>query len=233
MAAGRLDDAERLVADCLALARRIGAFVDPTAFFGGAGNVVLIERGRWERGVALLESLLEQKPGMTAHRAALAMFQARLGHTDEARRQLQRFTDDDFATLPGAVLSGAGMVMLADTATWLRDTGAAARIRELLEPVSGRTAWNAFTALWPNDIALAQLSVVLGDHAAAHAYLDAAEELCEREDLVAHRVRVALYRAWALREAGETADASTAVADADASPCPGVAREARLMGLTA
>ena len=103
------------------------------------------------------------------HRAALAMFHARLGEADEARRHLRHFTETDFATLPRITHWFPGMVMLADAATWLRDADAAARIRELLEPVSGRTAWNVFTALWPIDIALAQLCVVLGDHARAHA----------------------------------------------------------------
>ena len=112
------------------------------------------------------------------------------------------------------------MVMLADAATWLRDADAAARIRELLEPVSGRTPWNAFTALWPIDIALAQLCVVLGEHARAHEYLDAAERTCERNDLVAHRVRVALYRAWALRDAGEAVDAGPALAAAEPRRAP-------------
>ncbi len=226
--AGRIDDAERLGDDCSALARRIGA--NPPAFVG-AGLTGLIERGLWERGVATLKPLVERTGGFPMHRAALAMLQARLGEVDVGRRQLRHFTEMDFATLPRTAHWHPGMVMLADAASWLRDADAAARIRELLEPVSGRTAWSVFTALWPIDIALAQLCVVLGDYARAHAYLDAAEETCERNDLLAHRVRVELYRAWALRDAGESVDAGPALAAADASPCAGVAREARLMGL--
>lgn len=226
--AGRLDDAERLGADCSALASRIGA--NPPLFVG-AGLTVLIERGLWERGIATLKALVERTGGIAMHGTALAMFQARLGHVDEGRRHLRHFTETHFATLPRVIHWFPGMVMLADAATWLRDADAAARIRELLEPVSGRTAWNAFTALWPVDIALAQLSVVLREHARAHEYLDAAERTCERNDLVAHRVRVALYRAWALRDAGEAVDAGPALAAAETSPCAGVAREARLMGL--
>ena len=227
--AGRLDDAERLGADSCALARRIGA--NPPAFIG-AGLTVLIERGLWERGVATLKALVERTGGFAMHRAALAMLHARLGHVDVGRRELRHFTETHFATLPRTGHWFPGMVMLADAATWLRDADAATRIRELLEPVSGRTAWNMFTALWPIDIALAQLSVVLGEHARAHEYLDAAERTCERNDLAAHRVRVALYRAWALRDAGETVNARPALAAAETSPCAGVAREARLMGLT-
>ena len=226
--AGRLDEAERLGADCCALARRVGAH---PPFFVGAGVTVLIERGQWEDGVASLKALAERAGWIPAFRAAVAMFHARLGEEDEGRAHLRHFTEADFANLPRVIHWFPGMVMLADAATWLRDAGAAARIRELLEPVSGRTPWNAFTALWPIDIALAQLSVVLGEHARAHEYLDAAERTCERNDLVAHRVRVALYRAWALRDAGETVDAGAALAAAETSPCPGIAREARLMGL--
>jgi DNA-binding SARP family transcriptional activator/tetratricopeptide (TPR) repeat protein len=226
--AGRIDDAERLGHDCSALARRIGA--NPPAFVG-AGLTGLIERGLWERGVATLKPLVERTGGFPMHRAALAMLQARLGEVDVGRRELRHFTDMDFATLPRTAHWSPGMVMLADAATWLRDADAAARIRERLEPVSGRTAWSVFTALWPIDIALAQLSVVLGEHARAHEYLDAAERTCERNDLVVHRVRVALYRAWALRDAGERVDAGLALAAAETSPCAGVAREARLMGL--
>lgn len=227
--AGRLDDAERLSAECSALARRIGA--NPPAFVG-AGLIGLIERGKWERGVATLKALVERTGGFAMYRAALAMFGARLGHVDLGRRELRPFTETHFATLPATAHWFPGMVMFADAATWLRDADAAARIRELLEPVSGRTAWSVFTALWPIDIALAQLCVVLGDHARAHAYLDAAEEICQRNNLPAHRVRVELYRAWALRDAGEPVDVGPALAAADASPCAGVAREARLMGLT-
>ena len=226
--AGRLDDAERLGADCCALARRVGA---KPPFFVGAGVTVLIERGQWEDGVASLKALAERAGWIPAFRAAVTMFHARLGEEAEGRGHLRHFTEADFANLPRVIHWFPGMVMLADAATWLRDADAAARIRELLEPVSGRTPWNAFTALWPIDIALAQLSVVLGEHARAHELLDAAERTCERNDLVAHRVRVALYRAWALRDAGEATDVGPALAAAEASPCAGVAREARLMGL--
>ena len=226
--AGRLDEAERLGADCRALARRVGAH---PPFFVGAGVTVLIERGQWEDGAASLKALAERAGWIPAFRAAVTMFHARLGEEDDGRGHLRHFTEADFANLPRVIHWFPGMVMLADAATWLRDAAAAGRIRELLEPVSGRTPWNAFTALWPIDIALAQLSVVLGEHARAHEYLDAAERTCERNDLVAHRVRVALYRAWALRDAGEAVDAGPALAAADASPCAGVAREARLMGL--
>ncbi|MEA2246223.1 MAG: hypothetical protein QOH46_752, partial [Solirubrobacteraceae bacterium] len=208
--------------------RRVGT--NPP-FFVGAGLAVSMERGLWEGGIATVKALSERMGWVAAFRAALAMFYARVGHVDEARPHLRYFTETQFATLPRVPHWGPGMVMLADAATWLHDAEAAASIRELLHPVSGRTPWNVFTALWPIDIALAQLCVVLGDHARAHAYLDAAERLCERENLVAHRVRVALYRAWALRDAGEAVDARAALAAADASPCAGVAREARLMGL--
>ncbi len=223
--AGELDEAERLVADASALAQRMGI-----AAPGGPGRAVLIERGLWERAVADL-STLPEPARMPGNNTALAMFHARLGNVDEARSHLRTFTESDFAGLPRNVHWSAGMVMLADAATWLRDADAAARMRDLLEPVSGRTAWHAFTALWPIDVSLAQLCVVLGDHARAHTHLDAAERICERENLVAHRVRVALYRAWALRDAGEAVDAGPALAAADASSCAGVAREARLMGL--
>ena len=228
--AGRLDEAERLVSDFLPLARRIG--FEPAIYFGGTKATVMVERGLWERGIAALERTVDGPTALSVLRARLAMLQARVGNADEARRHLSYFTEDDFAVLPRNMQWVVGLVMLADAATWLRDTDAAVRIRRLLEPVSGHTPWGAtFTALWPNDIALAQLCVVLGDHARAHAYLDAAERICERENLVAHRVRVALYRVWALRDAGEAVDARPALAAADASPCAGVAREARLMGL--
>jgi hypothetical protein len=228
--AGRLDEAERLISDFLPLARRIG--FEPAIYFGGTKATVMVERGLWERGIATLERAIGGPTALSVLRARLAMLQARVGNVDQARRHLSHFTEDDFAVLPRNMQWVLGLVMLADAATWLRDTDAAVRIRRLLEPLSGHTPWGAtFTALWPNDIALAQLCVVLGDHARAHAYLDAAERVCERENLVAHRVRVALYRAWALRDAGEAVDARPALAAADASPCAGVAREARLMGL--
>ena len=99
-------------------------------------------------------------------------------------RHLRHFTEADFANLPRIIHWFPGMVMLADAATWLRDADAAARIRELLEPVSGRTPWNAFTALWPIDIALAQLSVVLG-----RARPRPRVSRCRRADLRAQRPR--------------------------------------------
>ncbi len=182
------------------------------------------------RGPGGQDALAERKGAMVL--TALAMFHARLGNADAAARQLRHCAATDFAVLPRNILWLPGMVMLADAATWLRDTEAAARIRDHLEPLSGRTARGAFNALWPIDVALAQLCVVLGHHDRALAYLDGAARICERENVVADRVRIALYRAWALRDAGETVDAGPAVAAAEASPCAGVAREARLMGLT-
>ena len=228
--AGSLDEAERLISDFLPLARRIG--FEPAIYFGGTKATVMVERGLWERGIAALERTVEDPTALSVVRARLAMLHARVGNVDEARRHLSYFTADDFAVLPRNMQWVLGLVMLADAATWLRDTDAAVRIRRLLEPLSGHAPWGAtFTAIWPNDVALAQLCVVLGDHTRAHAYLDAAERICERENLVAHRVRVALYRAWARRDAGEAVDTRPALAAADASPCAGVAREGRLMGL--
>ena len=102
------------------------------------------------------------------YRASLAMFHARLGNAGEAREQLRQFTDSDFSILTRSNRWAAGMVMLADAATWLGDAEAAASILELLAPVAGRTAWPVI-ALWPIDLALAQLCVVLGDHPGARS----------------------------------------------------------------
>lgn len=230
---GRLDDAERLVGECVALARRIG--IDAGAFFGGAGGAVMLEHGAWEQAVELTTPIVERTEGMTAYRASLAMLHARLGQEAQARHHLHAFTSSDFSILPRNIQWTAGMVMLADAAMHLSDLDAAARIRELLVPVSGRTAWAAFTALWPVDLALAQLSVVLGEEEDAVCYLDAAASLCEELELPQHRVRVALHRAWAARRFGrpdESRDiASRALPAARGLAGRGPLREVGLLGL--
>ena len=230
---GDLDGAQRELGEMAAFGHRLG--IDASAMFGGAGAAILIERGWWEQAVEISTQIVERTRGMTAYRASLAMFHARLGNEAQARRYLREFTDTDFELLPRDGTWAAGMVMLADAATRLADVAAATRMRELLAPVAGGTAWGVFTALWPNHLALAQLCVVLEDHGAAHAHLAAAADMCERRDLPYHRVRVALHRAWAARAAGRASEAdelaAAALPAARALEGEGVMREAVLMGL--
>lgn len=230
---GELGEAEGLIGEGAAFAHRIG--IDAGAWFGGAGGAIMIERGWWERALELSTRIVERTRNIPAYRASLAMFHARLGHEAEARRYLREFTDTDFEILPRNAAWASGMMLLADAATRLADVAAATRMRELLTPVAGRTAWASLAALWPNDLALAQLCVVLEDHEAAQGHLDAAADMCDRCDLPYHRVRVALHRAWAARAAGRAAEAdelaTAALPAARALEGEGVMREAVLMGL--
>ncbi|MGH9184924.1 MAG: BTAD domain-containing putative transcriptional regulator, partial [Acidimicrobiales bacterium] len=197
---GRLEDAERHVSQVLAIAGERD--VDATAWVYPVMFSILLDRGRWEELAEALPGLLSGDHALPAYRASLAMMLARCGRHDEARGELEAFTETDFALMPRDVQWAAGMVTLADAVTHLDDAETARRLRPLLVPLSGRTLWQASVCLWPIDLALGQLAVVVGDHESARRHLGAAEATCVRCKTPIHLARCKVHQAWALSRAG-------------------------------
>jgi hypothetical protein len=76
----------------------------------------------------------------------------------------------------------AGTVLLAGTASALRDRVGAERLYERLEPFAGRIAWNNVGAFGLVDLALARLGLTSGDAAAATRHAASATQLADRID---------------------------------------------------
>jgi DNA-binding SARP family transcriptional activator/tetratricopeptide (TPR) repeat protein len=234
--AGRLDDAERQARDALARAADIG--FDATAAIYPIVFSVLIDRGRWEELVEALPPLMSGTHGLPAYRAALAMVLARCDRLDDSRRHVERFTATDFTLMPRNIQWAAGMVALADAIAHLDHEDAAAALRPLLAPLSGRTPWQDNICMWPVDLALGQLAVVTGDHEASTRYLSAAEATCVRCETPIHLARCKVHLAWALTRAAPSGDPGRirallddALGSARALGAHGVVREAALFGL--
>jgi DNA-binding SARP family transcriptional activator/tetratricopeptide (TPR) repeat protein len=133
LAAGRLSEAEELVSQAYAL----GEHAQPTA----ATPVYRLQRytlcdfrGSLEDVEADICDLAAQYPARLVFRCALALLQARLGRTREAKRALDDLAGDDFSGLPFDQEWLYGMSLLAETSALLGHTDSAPVLYRLLVP---------------------------------------------------------------------------------------------------
>lgn len=140
LAAGKLTEAELLVAEAFALGER----AQPE----GAIPVYRLQRytlcdfrGGLEEIEPEICDLVARYPARPAFRCALAHILARLGRTADARRALDDLAADDFSALPFDQEWLYGMSLLAETSALLRDTDSAAVLYRLLLP------WAAFNVV--------------------------------------------------------------------------------------
>jgi DNA-binding SARP family transcriptional activator len=140
LAEGRLDEAEGVIEDALALGER----VHPAAVI----PVHRIQRytlhdfrGTLEQVEPEIRELARDYPARPVFRCVVAHLHARLARDAEARRQLAALTDDEVSVLPFDQEWLFGMSLLAETAALLGDTSAASVLYRSLLP------WEALNAV--------------------------------------------------------------------------------------
>ncbi len=166
---GRFEDAERLANESLQLARRF-------EHDGGAQfHAILISRVRAEQGrlgemITVIEAIVKRTP-VVAWSARLVQLYAEFGREDDARRELELFAADDFASVPTDVLYLASLGYIAEACAVLRDAKRAEVLYRLMLPHAKRNVVVANAAVnGPVDCQLGKLAATLGryDDAARH-----------------------------------------------------------------
>jgi hypothetical protein len=139
---GRLEEAERLAGEALALGRRAHDLV--VAIY----HTIVLVGLRWEQGrlpelETPLRRFVDRFPANLGWRATLAVLLCEAGRHDEAREHVERLAADEFAGLPRNHLYLYHLAVLAIACAALGDRGRAARLYELLLPMPAGTSW------WP------------------------------------------------------------------------------------
>jgi class 3 adenylate cyclase/tetratricopeptide (TPR) repeat protein len=169
---GRLDEAERLAGEALALGRRAH---DPVVTI--YHTIVLIGL-RWGQGrlpelETTLRRFVDRFPANLGWRATFAVLLCEAGRQHEAREQVERLAADDFAGLPRNHLYLYHLAAMAIACHALDDEPRAARLYPLLQPYADR---NVLVARLP-----------LGTLGSASHYLGLlAATMGRRDDGVAH-----------------------------------------------
>ena len=170
--AGRLEEAERLAGEALALGRRAH---DPVV---GIYHTIMLVGIRWRQGrlpelEATLRRFVDRFPANLGWRATLAVLLCEAGRPDEAREHVEALAADDFAGLPRNHLYLYHLAALAMACSALGDRRRAARLYDLLAPYADR---NVIVARLP-----------LGSLGSASQYLGLlAATLSRWEDAAAH-----------------------------------------------
>ena len=136
LAAGRLDEAEELIPQALALGER-----------AQSGMAIPVYRLQWyslrdfRGGLGEVEpaicDLVAEYPARPVFRCALAHLYSRLGRLPEAKRVFDDLAENDFSTLPFDIEWLFGMSFLAETCAPLNDEVSAAALYRSLLPWAG------------------------------------------------------------------------------------------------
>jgi hypothetical protein len=169
LAAGSFDEAERLIAEALAVGER--AQPEMAVPVHRLQRYTLCDLrdtpAELEPG---LHALVAEYPARVVFRCALLHLQTRLGRAVEAGRALGEFARDDFAALPFDQEWLYGMSFLAEAATLLRDADSAATLYPLLLP------WSGFNAVDHPEGFRGSVACYLGMLAATTGQLEDAEQ---------------------------------------------------------
>ena len=180
LGAGRLAEAQELVLEAFAL----GEHVHPD----GAIPVHRLQRytlcdfrGGLDEVEPAIRDLVAEYPARLVFRCVLAHLQARLGRLPEAKDALDDLAGDDFSVLPFDQEWLFGMSLLAETASLLGDTDAAAVLHGLLLP------WAALNVVDQSEGIrgsvsryLGLLATTLGRFEEAHSHFEDALAMNER-----------------------------------------------------
>jgi hypothetical protein len=204
---GRFADAERLNVQTVELGRRVRG---STGEIASTAQILSIRtlQGRLAELEDAVRFSATANPGMVTLQAVLALLLAQSGRESEAHAELARLTRAGLAGLPRDNLHVLMMAMLGETAALLSDVGRSAEILTWMRPYAGRWVSSPNAAiLWPVERSLARLSVVAGEHADAHAHIEAARELARAAGARPSLALLALDEARLLAAEGRPEDA--------------------------
>jgi tetratricopeptide (TPR) repeat protein len=134
---GRLDEAERLAGEALALGQRAH---DPVV---AIYHMIVLIGLRWGQGrlpelETTLRRFVDRFPANLGWRATFAVLLCEAGRQREAREQVERLATDDFAGLPRNHLYLYHLAAMAIVCHALDDEPRAARLYPLLQPYADR-----------------------------------------------------------------------------------------------
>jgi DNA-binding SARP family transcriptional activator/tetratricopeptide (TPR) repeat protein len=155
LAAGRLQEAERLAGEAFALGQDAQPEMAIPVF--RVQQYTLSDfHGRLQEVEATISDLVSDYPSRPVFRCVLAHTHARLGRHTEAKQALDELTKDDCAALPFDQEWLLGMSLLAETSALLGDEASAPILYELLSP------WAAYNAADPAEAIRGSVSRYLG-----------------------------------------------------------------------
>jgi DNA-binding SARP family transcriptional activator len=176
IAAGRIDEAERLIAGFEAMGARTGD--RNAALYAEVQRYVLAVMGFGEP--PLVDSLDRERdrPADYAYRAGYAWWLARLGQIDGSRELVAWLAADDWARLADDMNRLAALCEVSQAIVILGEPAWAGGAYERLAPYADRNVVNARGAggYGSAELHLGQLAALLGRRAAAQAHLEAAVE---------------------------------------------------------
>ena len=205
---GRLDEAERTIADARTLGRRISF---PLAEMRCAARIAVVRwnQGRFEEMAALTRDACEVLPREYAHpRILLGIALAEAGHRDEARLELDRILAEDSWSWYRRVHRESSAGHLAELCWLIGEPGPAAALVDALQPFAGgHLVWGIMGySLGSVDRYLGQLFSLQGRFQDAEAHFEAAHRLHERLGAPWFWARGAVDHARMLRARGLPGD---------------------------
>jgi hypothetical protein len=193
-------------------------------------------QGRLGELIPLLEAATDHPAFGGSYQAVLASAYAFDGRRDDARSILTTFSSNDFRDVRRNQLWLTDMTSLAEAADIVGHQVAAAAIAEQLSPFTGRIAALPSTVVSTVDVALAQMTLVTGDHHRARRHAERAVSASRQRNTPVFLGRELLRLAAARQRLGESADdtrhlVTEALAIADRTGATLIEHEAHRLGL--
>jgi DNA-binding CsgD family transcriptional regulator len=133
---GEFEESERGIIELMKLQRR--NLPDHEDQLGVMIFSLRREQGRLSEIRPVLSLFLQQQPKSAIWLPGLALLHLELGQLDDARREFERLTADDFATIPRDGRWYLCMVYLGEVCAALGDAARAATLYRMLQPYTGR-----------------------------------------------------------------------------------------------
>jgi class 3 adenylate cyclase/tetratricopeptide (TPR) repeat protein len=132
---GRLEEAERLALESLALGQKFNKVVaaDNTAIFM---YVIRLLQGRLDEIDEALRSHWEQYPGVPIFRSALSCLHLYMGRKEEAREEFEHLAQNDFGSVARIFTMPIILMQMGEVAAALGDTRRAALLYKMLHSVA-------------------------------------------------------------------------------------------------
>ncbi|MGH7821805.1 MAG: hypothetical protein ACREQ9_18740, partial [Candidatus Binatia bacterium] len=137
LSCGRLDTAERLATETLAVGQEVQAG-DAVPGYGVQMATLRREQGRLAEVEESLAAFIAEYPGIAAWRCALAYSYAEVGGAAAARSELERLAVEDFRDIPRDQQWLTAIALIGEVAAFLGDARRAGLCYELLLPYRDR-----------------------------------------------------------------------------------------------
>jgi hypothetical protein len=210
---GRLDDAEVHAAKGLELGRRAQARSSRLRFLAQQFTLRALQ-GRVREVGPMLEAGASEVAVVPVWRALYGNYLALAGRHDDARRELDAFAADGFASIPRATAWLTTHNLLAATCWHLLDSPRAAHLYTLLEPYAGRIVVSSplVAVVGPVDESLGLLATLLGRTTDAECHFADALGQAERMRAVPWQAQIRCEWAGALQRRAAPSDRERALA---------------------